>query len=216
MMRALLPSLLIALAVFNWQPQQADEPDPNFSIFLPLTNRACLDQIPFQPPVDEGNEAETLKQINQQRAENGNLPALTMNQTLVQIARFHSQDMAVNEKTAHEGSKGEDPWTRYGWMCEKFIYAGEIIGWGFGGDVSQMIDWWMHSPGHHDLILTAEFTDAGAGYYRGGPWGHYWTVNFGRKDSPATPFIDALSPPPTCTTETFTSAEGGVSVTLCE
>lgn len=210
--------LISALIVFLIQlpaPSQLAQADSQFFVHIPVIRSSCTSAIPFQESSDEQNEAEILRQINLQRAVNGNLPALTMNASLAQIARFHSIDMAKNNITTHDGSAGETAWTRYDWLCEDFAWKGEIIGWGFGGDVTRMIDWWMNSPGHHDIILSTRYTVAGVGYYRGGPWGHYWTVDFGSTaQTNAMAFDQTL--PPTCTTETAISSAGGISVTYCQ
>jgi uncharacterized protein YkwD len=78
-----------------------------FALFLPSVTMDCVDKIAIQPSYDDSNEDEILSLLNNQRKENGELVPLTMNGSLVQIARFHSIDMAVNNITTHSGSAGE-------------------------------------------------------------------------------------------------------------
>ena len=188
----------------------------SLTTYLPCIMNACLNKIPFQPAADANKEAETLRQINMQRAANGGLAPLTMKDSLVQIARFHSFDMAAHNLTSHNGSAGETPWTRYSWLCDTFGMEGEIIAWGFGGDVGRVVDAWMNSPGHRAIILTPGYTMAGAGYadQSSSYWTSYWTVDF------ASPYpqdgLNVLAAHPrACTTETSATAEGGISVTVC-
>ncbi len=89
--------------------------------------------------------------------------------------------MADNNFTSHTGSDGSNGGQRMSEACYDWSNWAEIIGWGFGGDTTAMIDWWMNSPTHHDIILAAKYADFGAGYAynAGSDYQHYWTVNFG-------------------------------------
>lgn len=150
-------------------------------IYLPSVTKGCQNQIAYQPSADANIEAETLRQINAQRAAHGGLAPVAMNKSLVQSARFHSIDMSINHLTTHNGSSGEDPWTRFGWMCDQFGMKGEIIGWGSGVDVAGIVNAWMNSAGHRAIILTSGYTQAGVGYAvsSGSQPVRYWTVDFG-------------------------------------
>lgn len=190
---------------------------PVSSIYLPLAFRAdgCRNEIPDQPASSVSMEAETLRQINIQRANNGGLAPLRMNDTLVQVARFHSLDMANNDFFDHFGSAGESPWERYDWMCEKFGRKGEIIA---GGHTSAraVVAAWMDSPDHRRIILTAEFTLAGVGYTlkNGSEWGTYWTVNFATPGSAAS-----VSLPPGAPADSIgsvaASPQGVIGAAIC-
>jgi uncharacterized protein YkwD len=131
-------------------------------------------------PDDPANEDAMATALNSQRVDNG-LAALGLVSEVTQAARRHSRDMAENAFTSHTGSDGSMPWERLSEACYDFMVMGEIIGWGFGGDTSRMVDWWMNSPGHRANILGEYFEDFGVGYARqpDSEWGHYWTVNFG-------------------------------------
>lgn len=59
----------------------------------------------------------------------------------------------------------------------------EIVAWG-QTTAALAVKAWMqddeHSSwGHRNIILDCDLTDAGAAHFVGGPWGHYWTVDFG-------------------------------------
>ncbi len=122
-------------------------------------------------------EHETLVRINRIRQTN-NLVALNEVRELVNAAHDHSQDMATRESMSHTGSDGSDPGQRitranYSWSAH-----GEIVGFGFAA-ASAVVDAWMNSPIHREVIMTPVFRDFGAGlvYSRDGE--PYWTVNFG-------------------------------------
>ena len=122
-------------------------------------------------------EHEALVRINRIRQTN-NLVALNEVRELVNSAHDHSQDMATRESMSHTGSDGSDPGQRitranYNWSAH-----GEIVGFGFGA-ASAVVDAWMNSPTHREVIMTPVFRDFGAGlvYSRDGE--PYWTVNFG-------------------------------------
>lgn len=126
-------------------------------------------------------------QLNQQRVARG-LPSLNWAPELAQAARTHSQDMADRGFTGHTGSDGSDSRQRMAGAGYDWTTEGEIIGWGYGGDAAKMINWWMNCPVHRPVILSSRFTDLGVGYVRDpdSEWGHYWTVDFGRRAAPAS------------------------------
>lgn len=190
--------------------------DEDYRTYLPKVLSGCQSEITYQPPYDREIEVSTLEAINYQRSINGGLKPLVMSTSLVQIARYHSEDMASNDFFAHQGSSGEDPWTRYDWICEEFSWKGEIIAVGYG-DVESVINGWMNSQGHRDLILKPEFTHAGVGYIYvpDSEWGFYWTVDFGTNVSSDNSSLTSVCPL-TPSNETFNSTEGGIGVTLCE
>lgn len=90
--------------------------------------------------------------------------------------------MADNDLEDHTGSDGSTADQRITEAGYEWGAWGEIIGWGFGGDTSSMVDWWMNSPNHRPSILSSVFADFGVGYAinADSEWGHYWTVNFGK------------------------------------
>ena len=113
------------------------------------------------------------------------MPDLDLVAELTDSARKHSRDMADNHFTGHTGSDGSNPGQRIAEAGYDASAWGEIIAWGFGGDNSWVVEWWMNSPVHRSLILSGTFTDFGVGYTRdpASDWGHYWTVNFGVRPS---------------------------------
>lgn len=156
------------------------------------------------------NEASILAQIHGHRGDNG-LGALNSVDELVQAARRHALDMATNGFTDHVGSDGSTYEERVAAACYDAVATNEIIGWGFGGDATAMVNWWMNSSIHRSIILTTSLDDLGVGYIQlsGSEWVHYWTVNFGRPDGMAT---GASGEQYVCV-ETAVSPAGGSSIT---
>lgn len=144
-------------------------------------------------------EREMVEAINAVRAARGK-PAVRPNDRLTEAARRHAADMARHPGIVHTGSDGSGIGERIaatGYRADKY---GEVVGWGFGGDARRMVDWWLNSPDHISYLLDADMTEAGVGYAAGlGPWGHYWTVDFGRpvtEERPAPPGTEPPAVPP--------------------
>ena len=135
-----------------------------------------------------------LNAINSVRAANG-LPPLALNGRLSQAAQGHAVDMSTHPGMVHIGSDGSNGGQRIRAAGYQWVQWGEVTGWGFQGNVNQMVEWWMNSPEHRPYLLDARFVDAGVGYEYapGSRWGHYWVVDFGRNESAPPP----PPPPPT-------------------
>lgn len=133
-------------------------------------------------------ELEMLAAINRQR-EARSLPPLSPNNTLAEAARPHSGDLSRNPGLVHLGSDGRNAHQRVlaaGYPASRSL---EVVGWGWEGEIAPMIDWWMNSPVHHDILLSTSVNEAGVGYVEapGTQWGHYWTVDFGKRPGASSP-----------------------------
>lgn len=129
--------------------------------------------------------------INQQRQYNG-LSALAWDNRLSNVARIHSDDMALRSYFSHDTPEGLDPTARgakYGVRCEKtvgnLIYSGiaenifqnnlydriwytngipTSYEWNSMDDLAQStVSGWMESPGHRQNILTQTYDREGIG-----------------------------------------------------
>jgi uncharacterized protein YkwD len=170
------PTHFAYLPCVAWQPTPMPSPTPTST---PI------------PPDDIANEQAIVSGLNHQRDSNS-LPSLALVTELTQAARRHSRDMADHNFTSHTGSDGLDGGQRMKEAGYDWTGWGEIIGWGFGGNTSRMIDWWLNSPPHKAIILSNNFADFGAGYAYNpnSQWRHYWTVNFGARASLAAGSVD--------------------------
>ena len=204
-----LPLLLSTLAGASDAALFSPDFTPTAYVHLPIVVRQTDSSL--IPPDDLANEGAIADLINGERDAEG-LAALPLVSELTQAARRHSRDMADNNFTSHTGSDGSDAGQRMEEAGYEWMAWGEIIGWGFGGDPALMVDWWMNSPTHRDIILSSSFQHYGVGYAynASSDYGHYWTVNFG---SPATA-ARTTSPAPYVCTFTASGPEGGGSIVL--
>ncbi len=200
--RLFIPALGLALLSLLWilsvtgvgqVPLRPFDITPSAYVHLPFIARdptptpTSPPGSPFIPPDDLENEQAVAEALNQHRSVNG-VASLGLAPELTQAARRHSRDMADNNLTGHTGSDGSSAGQR---MQEAGYYWsawGEIIAWGFGGDPASAVSAWMNSGPHRDIILSSLYQDFGVGYAQNASsdWGHYWTVNFGRRASRST------------------------------
>ncbi len=157
-------------------------------IFLPGIARVIDPNAPApscaptvsQAPVssDESAEARIVAAINAARV-GGGLKPLQAAPRLIQAARSHSRDMAVNNFTGHTGSDGSDMVMRMERVCVRWRMAAENVGWG-SPDTDVMMKAWMDSAPHRANILNPDLTEVGVGYasQQGSDFTDYWTIDF--------------------------------------
>jgi uncharacterized protein YkwD len=134
---------------------------------------------------DGMNEAEKLlAYINEARRLNG-LASLTYSYELSVAAQSHTNDMAINGFTGHEGSDGSSPPWRVGTAGYPGGYAGEATAWGMQRAI-EPVQYWLSSPLHRDILLNPRAGEVGVGYSLSysAPNIWYWTAEFG---SPGLP-----------------------------
>lgn len=109
-------------------------------------------------------------------------PPLSWNCLLDQAALGHSTSMADNDFHAHvspvDGSNPGDRINAVGYSPRAW---GENIAAGYP-DEDTVVDAWLNSSGHCANIMSASYTEMGAGFARNpaSTYGIYWTQNFGR------------------------------------
>lgn len=109
-----------------------------------------------------GFESDMLKQVNAQRAKNGQ-SALTLNQTLCASARVRAAEIAKDGCFSHTRPDGRGCFTAISGVS--YRTAGENIAmgtWGYYG-VDEIMDGWMNSEGHRANILNGDFSEVGFG-----------------------------------------------------
>ena len=137
--------------------------------------------------------------INQQRALNGNLPALRPDSRLADAADFHNRWMRDNTCFAHQCSGEPDPWTRIRNAGYPMQGGSETIGAGYRTP-QDMVNGWMNSSGHR-AILLGSLPDIGCGYLSApsSAYGTYWTCDFasggGTAPAPTRTPVPATSTP---------------------
>jgi uncharacterized protein YkwD len=150
-------------------------------------------------------EEQILILVNQERWNNGELPPLKGNILLDSSSETHSANMGSRDFFSHcDLDTGTTPWDRIVAAGYFYNWAAENIAAGNSTAEATMAQW-MGSSGHRANILSTTFRELGVGYgfdsadssnvrldnnrdcvadsFGNGPYFHYWTQNFGRRDT---------------------------------
>lgn len=122
-------------------------------------------------------EHQMLERLNAVRADYG-LHPLTINSNLETAADAHVAESASRNWMSHYGADGSTYYDRAARAGYTGSRVNEAVGWGYNLD--RMLTWWLNSPVHRPILLSAEYTEIGIGYL-GNPndrWGHWWVINF--------------------------------------
>ncbi len=121
-------------------------------------------------------ETQQWQLLNKDRVANGLNPLCCM-ESLSDVARAHSRDMAQRNYFDHTSPEGTQPWDR--------MKSAGVTGWtmaaeniAYGQDSPEAVqEAWMNSPGHRQNILDPGLTHVGVGqvYHDGTP---FWTQLF--------------------------------------
>jgi len=148
-------------------------------------------------------ELQVLTLLNEERA-NENLAPLTIDMRLMQAARKHNNDMAINDFVSHTGSDGSSPFDRIADSGYSMRSAGENIAAGYR-TAEAAVQGWMNSDGHRANILHSSYEHIGIGYVydASASYGHYWTTDFGSTNDvvqlPPEACLPPVDPAPTPT-----------------
>ena len=161
----------------------------NYSNF----NKSVSSYIDFERDWNRSKvERYVHKRVNQERTSRG-LDKLYYKDSLVVIARYHSEDMANRSYFAHDSPQGERLGDRYSmfdisscdWKGEnihKSYWRENVKGVGYVDNISMLADsvvnGWMGSRGHRKNILTEEFNSEAIGVYKTADDIVYVTQNF--------------------------------------
>ena len=139
------------------------------------------------PAGNNSYENQVINLINQERTSRG-LSELSLNSSLRQAARRHSQDMACNDFFSHTGSDGSSMASRisaagysYSWAAENIAASSSC-----GFSAQSVVNMWMGSTGHRNNILSTNAVHIGVGFRCvsdgiSGDLDAYYTANFGRQ-----------------------------------
>lgn len=119
---------------------------------------------------------DVLDLVNKERSKMG-LNALTLNNTLTNIATIKAKDMRDKNYFSHNSPTYGSPFDMLQNFGVKYTYAGENIAGGQQSAQAVMNDW-MNSSGHRANILNKNYTELGVGYVKGGQYGTYWVQLF--------------------------------------
>jgi uncharacterized protein YkwD len=126
-----------------------------------------LANLPAKYPITTQNSAEQkiLELMNAKRTEAG-LQPLTIDNTLVQVARYKSNNMIQNNFFSHTNPDGTK-WTN--WLQTigyKYTSTGENIAYNTSDPVELFNQWW-NSPGHRANMMNSSYNKVGIGVIYG-------------------------------------------------
>jgi uncharacterized protein YkwD len=111
--------------------------------------------------------AGVITDTNAQRTANGDLPTLSENATLDQIATTRLNDMFAKQYFAHVAPDGSDAQKVAAMAGYDYLAIGENLAQGnFPGDKG-VVDAWMGSTGHRANILNTHYTQIGVAVKEG-------------------------------------------------
>jgi uncharacterized protein YkwD len=122
-------------------------------------------------------QQQVIQLVNAQRVKAG-CRALRVDLRLVRAAQAHSIDMARRRYFSHTTPDGRTFVQRIRAQGYTGSPLGENIAAGYP-TASAVMTAWMKSPGHRANILNCRYTYIGVGSAIGGPYGYYWTQDFG-------------------------------------
>lgn len=121
-------------------------------------------------------EAQVAALVNEERAA-AELPALTVNKELSQVAEKKAMDMRDHNYFSHTSPTYGSPFDMMKKFGITYHSAGENIARGQKTPQSVM-DSWMTSQGHKENILNAKYTEIGIGYVTDSKGNTYWVQMF--------------------------------------
>ena len=142
-------------------------------------------------------EQAVVDMVNAERAKVNRKP-LYVNYQLQVAAWLHNEHMVTTGCFSHGGCGDGDPSDRVKKSGYKGGMVGENIAKGYRTP-AEVMDGWMHSPGHKANILNANYIDIGVAYNPSGPT---WTQVFAVPD----PNVPTVTPP----------AGGGPGTAACD
>jgi uncharacterized protein YkwD len=209
---AALFALTVALVTLGtataWDLSEPEFPEP---LPPPIAVKPPWNEPPPAPELVATFEDQVMELVNQERWSNGQLAPLSRCAPLDSSSETHSVNMGVRNFFAHCDpdtlTMPDDRMVAAGYTPS---YWGENAGAGYSSPAA-VVAGWMGSSGHRANILSTNFRELGIGYYydgpdagnvrldangdctpdgTDGPYRHYWTQNFGRRNSVYPVVID--------------------------
>lgn len=100
---------------------------------------------------------------------------LTWNARLGAVAQAHSEDMTQMGQMSHKGSEGDTLNDRLGDAGYEAKAWAENVAVGHE-DAANVVAAWLESPGHCANIMSADYTEFGAGMDQDASGSRYWTL----------------------------------------
>ncbi|HKY51684.1 MAG TPA: CvpA family protein [Candidatus Limnocylindria bacterium] len=120
-------------------------------------------------------ERQMLELVNEERTAAGLRP-LAWDESLVPVARQHSEEMFRLKYFSHQSPVSGSPFDRLRTAGIRYTRAGENLA--YAQSVAVAHRGLMQSPGHRENILRPEFTQMAVGVISAGPYGRMFTQLF--------------------------------------
>lgn len=133
--------------------------------------------VTVDEPAGRGVLDEVVDRTNRARAEHG-LGPLSWADRLAAAAQAHNDDMVRRAFFAHESPDGRSVADRVRSAGYDYRVVAENIAAG-QRTAAEVVQGWMHSPGHRANILHADVREIGVGFTAAGAYGTMWTQVFG-------------------------------------
>jgi uncharacterized protein YkwD len=142
--------------------------------------------IAITPAFADDKDKQTVRLIEEEQAifdltnkarEKEKLPPLKVNAVLVKVARAHSENMAKQEKMAHE-LDGKNPSQRIKDSGYAASWGGENVAEGEGVSAEEIFKMWMESKEHRENILRKPHEEIGVGIAKNAKGVTYYTQVF--------------------------------------
>ena len=125
--------------------------------------------MPVPPAPKQPTQIETLIDAHNQIRQAANRGPLQMNPQLMEIAQRWADHMAQTNNMHHQAMRFGPEW----------MAMGENIAEG-QRSIQEVMQCWMHSPGHKRNILDGTYNSIGVGIAKGRNGNLFWCVDFGR------------------------------------
>lgn len=119
---------------------------------------------------------EMLDRVNNEHGRVG-AAAVCLNNKLMNMAQYHSDDQAAHQTMSHQSSNGDDMVVRLRRFGVNYNRASENVAMG-QGSVADAMNSWMNSPPHRANLLDGQIRFVGFGMARDSNNRPYWTQNF--------------------------------------
>lgn len=127
------------------------------------------------PPPEVEPDVVVLEALNNERAARG-LGALRSNPRLVAAAQGHSDYLAtLDDGLPHIGPNGQTVIERVNATGYRWAALGETLAAGISRP-STVVDAWIASPSHEQIIMSALYTEVGIAVARNASHQIYWTL----------------------------------------
>ena len=141
------------------------------------TGARAMDATCPQPDDAESMAGQVFELINLERAK-ADLPPVVRSMALDQLAEDYACRMVVGDFFAHDDpTTGKGPAERAEDGNYKFVALGENLAAG-QETPAEVMQVWMESPAHREIILDEEWTEVGIGIRSGGDYSIYWVQEF--------------------------------------